>query len=477
MPPLLIVVISLLAQPSLQSDGSVVILERKYVGNVPAYFNKNFEDYKAGFESRGELWLGLEKLHEVTSQGSYSLHITLKDWDYKTYVAVYDQFEVGPGHGYMLTVAGFNRALSTLGDSMTDIGDGMNGVKFSTKDLDQDNRDDLHCAIRNTGGWWYNLCGSAHLTGLHAENRTRIDAWRQIYYRHGGDRVGELNSFDSWKEARMTLVANVPQLYPINAFLSKNGYQNNRLAAKCIDGVKTDSGNMCHTDCDTNAPWLALEFLEPVKVTNVDIYNRGDTAEAAARLKNVEVRLTDELPTSDDQMYTEGQLLGTFQGPGTLGHVIRVESSAKTGRYVLIQMNHRTCLNLQEVEVFGSVSNSNSTDGAKDFQDGVTAEPESSPVGTTEGKVTSVENDTFLYVVIALAAFSAILLLLLIGVIILMYKMWSTAKNAIKKDINPLYGVEYEEGVEVKHPSAEAKGRNVDPRSNSVDQPYDYMGS
>lgn len=55
MPPLLIVVISLLAQPSLQSDGSVVILERKYVGNVPAYFNKNFEDYKAGFESRGEL--------------------------------------------------------------------------------------------------------------------------------------------------------------------------------------------------------------------------------------------------------------------------------------------------------------------------------------------------------------------------------------------------------------------------------------
>ena len=51
--------------------------------------------------------------------------------------------------------------------------------------------------------------------------------------------------------------------------------------------------------------------------------------------------------------------------------------------------------------------------------------------------------------VIALAALSGILLLLLIGVIILMYKMWSTAKNAIKKDINPLYGVEYEEGVEV----------------------------
>ena len=54
--------------------------------------------------------------------------------------------------------------------------------------------------------WWYNQCGIAHLTGRHTENRTRIDAWVQIYYRHGGDRV-DPHSFDSWKEAQMTLVA------------------------------------------------------------------------------------------------------------------------------------------------------------------------------------------------------------------------------------------------------------------------------
>ena len=119
---------------------------------------------------------------------------------------------------------------------------------------------------------------------------------------------------------------------------------------------------MCHTHCDKNTPWLALEFLEPVKVTRVDIYNRGDTAAAAARTKNLEVRLTDELPASEDQMYTEGQLLGTFQGPGTKGQIIRVQGSARTGRYALIQMNNRGCLNLHEVEVFGSViSNSSST--------------------------------------------------------------------------------------------------------------------
>ena len=42
----------------------------------------------------GELWLGLENLHQLTSEGSYSLNITLKDFDNKTYVAVYDQFKV-----------------------------------------------------------------------------------------------------------------------------------------------------------------------------------------------------------------------------------------------------------------------------------------------------------------------------------------------------------------------------------------------
>ena len=89
------------------------------------------------------------------------------------------------------------------------------------------------------------------------------------------------------------------------------------------------------------------------------------------------------------------------------------------------------------------------------------------------------ENDTFLYVVIALAVLSGVLLLLLVGVVYLIYKMWSTARNAIKKDVNPLYGTDYEdteaEGKNKEH--EEAKAKNEDPRSNSIDQHYDYMGS
>ena len=40
--------------------------------------------------------------------------------------------KVGPGDGYMATVAGFDDALSTLGDSLTFYRT-INGVKFSTK--------------------------------------------------------------------------------------------------------------------------------------------------------------------------------------------------------------------------------------------------------------------------------------------------------------------------------------------------------
>merc|ERR1712013_561013 len=78
-------------------------------GNPKGFFDKNFDDYKAGFESRGELWLGLESLHKLTSERNYKLRINLKDFDNK----------VGPGDGYKLAINRFNSALSTLGDSFT----------------------------------------------------------------------------------------------------------------------------------------------------------------------------------------------------------------------------------------------------------------------------------------------------------------------------------------------------------------------
>ena len=139
------------------------------------------------------------------------------------------------------------------------------------------------------------------------------------------------------------------QLVPTDAHMSTT--YGNMKATRCIDGNKTHG--LCHNDCQENAPWLAVEFPDPVEVTRVDIYNRRD--EWGSRTKNLEVRLTNDLPTSGDQMFTGGKLLGTWAGPGKDGEIVKIEGSALTGRYILIQMNGRDCLHLLEVEAFGSV--------------------------------------------------------------------------------------------------------------------------
>ena len=54
-------------------------------------------------------------------------------------------------------------------------------------------------------------------------------------------------------------------------------------------------------------------------------------------------------------MYTGGELLGTFTGPGESGEIIEIGGSDLTGRYILIQMNDKDFLNLLEVEAFGNL--------------------------------------------------------------------------------------------------------------------------
>ena len=56
---------------------------------------------------------------------------------------------------------------------------------------------------------------------------------------------------------------------------------------------------------------------------------------------------------------------------------------------------------------------------------------------------------------------SLLLILQTVGVAVFIYKVKSSARKAIKKDVNPLYGVDYEGEEE----------------ENSVEQSYDYMGN
>ena len=91
-------------------------------------------------------------------------------------------------------------------------------------------------------------------------------------------------------------------------------------AAKCIDGDTEGHSfhdrNMCHTNGE-RSPWLAIDYGTTVTVKTVEIYNRESCC--GDRTRNVEVRVSNELPTSISQMFSGGSLLGTFPGPATNG--------------------------------------------------------------------------------------------------------------------------------------------------------------
>jgi len=188
----------------------IKILVRKEVGNPVDYFNKYYDEYREGFSANGESWLGLDKIHSLTSQGDYKLKIIMTDFDGKKYHAVYDEFKVGNFYsGYRLTVGGFNEKLSTLGDSLivtsasqNDVN--INGMRFSTRDRDQDLVSGTNCASDGQGGWWYNWCARAKLTGQHNPQRSTMK--KQIYYYFGGERG--IDGYESWAGAEMLLLPN-----------------------------------------------------------------------------------------------------------------------------------------------------------------------------------------------------------------------------------------------------------------------------
>ena len=122
-------------------------------------FNRSWVEYEKGFGTlTGELWYGLRPLHCLTNQGQWQLRI---DFTFtngtKSYLS-YNSFSVGPANSqYQLNISGFSGVTT---DPFT--GHLLNGMKFTTKDRDNDMKSDGNCAISghgdNAGGWWYNYC-------------------------------------------------------------------------------------------------------------------------------------------------------------------------------------------------------------------------------------------------------------------------------------------------------------------------------
>ena len=148
--------------------GGWTIFQRRQDGSVD--FRKYWIEYENGFGNlTGEFWLGLSKINRLTQKGFNTLRVELGDFDNNKAYARYSTFSVGDSTTeYTLTVGGYS---GTAGNSLIKFGSttffGHNGMKFSTRDNDNDNNGDNCAKDIYPGGWWFNRCFVAHLNGVY----------------------------------------------------------------------------------------------------------------------------------------------------------------------------------------------------------------------------------------------------------------------------------------------------------------------
>uniref|UniRef100_A0A3P9M8A1 Fibrinogen C-terminal domain-containing protein n=1 Tax=Oryzias latipes TaxID=8090 RepID=A0A3P9M8A1_ORYLA len=142
--------------------GGWTVIQRREDGSVN--FFRGWEAYRDGFgTTTGEHWLGLQRIYSLTRSGGFELRIDMADFDNATAFASYSNFSVGRDSvnpeedGYPLTVDGYS---GTAGDSLLK----HSGMRFTTKDRDQDQSEN-NCAAYYQGAWWYRNCHTSNLNG------------------------------------------------------------------------------------------------------------------------------------------------------------------------------------------------------------------------------------------------------------------------------------------------------------------------
>ena len=160
--------------------GGWTVFQRRQDGSVDFY--RYWTDYENGFGNlTGEFWLGLGKINRITKEQSNTLRVDLGDFDNNTIYAQYTTFSVGDSTTkHNLTVGGYS---GTAGDSLAY----HNGMKFTTRDNDNDNYSG-NCAQIDRGAWWFNICFYSHLNGLYhhnpllsSDNGIIWSTWKSMY--------------------------------------------------------------------------------------------------------------------------------------------------------------------------------------------------------------------------------------------------------------------------------------------------------
>jgi len=112
-----------------------------------------------------------------------------------------------------------------------------------------------------------------------------------------------------------------------------------QLPVRKLNPIKTQNSSS-----SDDTPWIAHEFHQPVFINQVVVHFSG-----AHYTYYYQIRLTNELPTTENQMYTGG-IAGT--GHDKFAYNKKVEFPTRSGKYVLVQKN-RASLRVDKVQTFG----------------------------------------------------------------------------------------------------------------------------
>ncbi|XP_078143953.1 angiopoietin-related protein 4 isoform X2 [Centroberyx gerrardi] len=143
------------------ADGGWTVIQRRQDGSVD--FDQLWQAYQKGFGSlNGEFWLGLEKMHSMSKDGGYILKMQFTDWN-NDIASIRLPFRLGGEETkYSLHIQDTG-TFSPLEVSLAT--DATSGLPFSTRDQDNDQKNDTNCAKHLSGGWWFSNCGRSNLNG------------------------------------------------------------------------------------------------------------------------------------------------------------------------------------------------------------------------------------------------------------------------------------------------------------------------
>ncbi|XP_050094809.1 ficolin-1-like [Anopheles aquasalis] len=159
--------------------GGWIVFQFRYDGSLDFY--RGWNEFRDGFgDLNKEFWLGLEKVHQITSGRKHELVVELEDFERTYKCARFNAFEIG-SESDQYDVKAIGKYSGTAGDRMSYYKD----RKFSTKDRDND-MSNRHCAQEFEGAWWHWICTDVNLNGryLNAVDKKSI-YWRSLKNHQG----------------------------------------------------------------------------------------------------------------------------------------------------------------------------------------------------------------------------------------------------------------------------------------------------